>query len=175
MFKKSPKVMYNRGTANNTLEYKRLIRDAYIDQNGLMITVVLPLVRNIDTYGDLVYAKNQDTVEKRTSVIPKYHNWRMLIDVLGFSTEHPIPLEIIVRSDFDFPRGTKLIIPIDDQHKEWKVLSSSINHLDLTHDKIVKVVPWRYQGKVEVKKVEKAVRKTAETDKMVQGFNLDGE
>lgn len=164
---------YNRDTANNTLFYKRAVRDSYIDQNGMIIKVILPVVRNIDAYGDLVYAVGQDTIEKRTSVIPKYQNWRMIMDVVGFSIENPIPLEIIVRSDFDYPRGTKLIIPIDEQNKEWKVLSSSINHLDFTHDKIVKVVPWRYIGKVESKKVEKSVRKNAETDKMIQGFDLN--
>lgn len=166
---------YNRGTANANLEYKRAQRDAFIDQHGIFIDIVIPLVKNVDTYGDLVYATNSEVTTVRSSVIPKYAQWRMLIDVVGLSVENPIPLEIIVRSDFDYPRGTKLIIPVDDQVKEWKVLSSSVNHLDYTHDKIVKVVPWRFVEVIEEQKVDVNVSQTTETDKLKQGFNFNAE
>lgn len=168
-------VTYNRGTANANLDYKRQQRDAFIDQHGIFIDIVIPLVKNIDAYGDLVYATNSDVTTVRSSVIPKYSQWRMLIDVVGLSIENPIPLEIIVRSDFDYPRGTKLIIPIDDEVKEWKVLSSSVNHLDYTHDKIVKVVPWRFIETIEENKVELDVDETAEADKLIQGYNFNVE
>lgn len=165
-------VNYNRATANNTLDYKRQQRDAFIDQNGIFIDIVIPLVKNVDAYGDLVYATNSEVETVRSSIIPKYNQWRMLIDIVGLSTENPVPLEIIVRSDFDYPRGTKLLIPVDDRVKEWKVLSSSVNHLDYTHDKIVKVVPWRFIEDVEENKVELRVQETAENDKTSQGYEF---
>lgn len=166
-------VTYNRDTANSVLDYKRQQRDAFIDQHGIFIDIVIPLVKNVDTYGDLVYATNSEVTTVRSSVIPKYSQWRMLIDIVGLSVENPIPLEIIVRSDFDYPRGTKLIIPIDDQVKEWKVLSSNVSHLDYTHDKIVKVVPWRFVEEIEEEKVDYDVPQVTEENKFAQGFNFN--
>ena len=166
-------VTYNRDTANQNLEYKRAQRDAFIDQQGIFIDIVVPLVKNVDAYGDLVYATNSDVQLVRSSVIPKYSQWKMLIDIVGLSNENPIPMDIIVRSDFDYPRGTKLIIPVDDDYREWKVLSSSVNHLDYTHDKIVKVVPWRYITDVEEEKVELDVTRVADMNKTAQGYEFD--
>lgn len=172
MIEKDTWVTYNRSTANSNLEYKRAQRDAFIDQNGIFIDIVVPLVKNVDTYGDLVYATNAEVETVRSSVIPKYQQWKMLIDIVGLSIENPIPMDIIVRSDFDYPRGTKLLIPVDDNIREWKVLSSSVNHLDYTHDKIVKVVPWRFVDNIEEEKVELNVTETAEENKTAQGYEF---
>lgn len=164
--------MYNRNTAHNNLDYKRQLRDARIDQNGIIIDVIVPNVRNVDAYGDLVYADTAETTTYQTSVIPQYSQWRMLIDVLGFSIENPIPLEILVRTDFDYPRGTKLVIPIDDQYKEWKVLSAGFKHIDRMQTKSVKVVPWRYVESIEEARTEPEVSPTAEIDKLKQGYDF---
>lgn len=172
MIEKDTWVTYNRSTANSNLEYKRAQRDAFIDQNGIFIDIVVPLIKNVDTYGDLVYATNSEVETVRSSVIPKYQQWKMLIDIVGLSIENPIPMDIIVRSDFDYPRGTKLLIPVDDNIREWKVLSSSVNHLDYTHDKIVKVVPWRFVDDIEEEKVELNVTETAEENKTAQGYEF---
>lgn len=165
-------INYNRSVAHNNLDYKRALRNQRIQYSGLEVQMIVPTVLNYDANGDLVYAKDGVTETKTVSVIPLYNQYRQIIDIVGLSIENPIPLEIIVPTDVEFLRGTKLIIPIDDQPKEWKVLSSKLKHIDYTQVKSVTVVPWRHIPEIEEVRTEDQVSEKAETDKMIQEFNL---
>ena len=141
-----------RTIGNRAAAYQASLRDKYIENTGIEVTIYKPNSENqLDAFGDQD-TNNAARVESQIVVVPHFKDYYQIIDILGENVENDLPLEVQIKTTEHLPIDTLIQIPLPNKYAEegegvqammWRVLSVEQKHLDTGYSKVAKCVPSR--------------------------------
>jgi hypothetical protein len=139
-----------RAFADQLALQQACVRDHWIEQNGLCVTVMEPSTgtaeeNKVDFYSDFC---TENRIDSLKWLVPLWKDYYTILDVLGEDNEDPLPLEALVKTTDHWFRDSIVRLPVLNTEnqlidKYWRVLSGQQRHLEAVYDKKIKLVPAR--------------------------------
>lgn len=134
------------------------LRDRQIDLIGKPVVFTIPIapdgdvISSSDFFGDTVDQTEVgiNAQELHTKIIPLYSAYYTMVDLFGRTAGQDVPLEVMVKSNVELPRGSRVTLDLDfnDQNHgvqniEFEVSSVTVKHIENMYSRTASLVPKR--------------------------------